>query len=337
MKKAAAYIGFAWAASACVCGGQVVTTGLLAGFDANLDTNPNNGWNYTGSMGPGTLPLSLNNSGAMTREQDPNGQWYFSHSSDDKFFIGNVVTPRTISDYTMEYWIRQTGQNSENHISGARDIPGNEFISLQGNGGAVTMWFSHRDFDGTPDGSNRSTESGFFSWPLNGWQQFVITYIDASSQGAGNGMLAFYVNNSLIFQATNHLPFHNNQSLIRVLALLGNVEGEAARTMVGDMAVFRMYDQALTPAEIEQNFNATGFGLGLVSPPLPPPAIAAVALTDPVALRFTGDLGQIYELHGSDDGTTFTGTGALVRGAGAEQVVFDPSGSQKAAYRMIRQ
>lgn len=72
---------------------------------------------------------------------------------------------------------------------------------------------------------------------------------------------------------------------------------------------------------------ATGPGVGLIEA-VPPLGIAAVSLTDSVAHVFTGEPGDMYELHGSSDGTNFTATGAMVRGDGGQQSAFDPTGTR---------
>jgi hypothetical protein len=170
---------------------------------------------------------------------------------------------------------------------------------------------------------------------------------DWESTGAsvrGDGIMRGYYssasgfNGMHVFESTIE-PVNNDglsASSLGYAALFGQNVTETERGMVGDLAVVRFYRRALAPEEIEKNFNATGPGLGVVAA-TPLPDIAAVSALNSVGLRFTGEAGALYELHGSNDGTTFTPTGARVRGTGGEQYAFDPDGMQKAAYQMIAQ
>jgi len=336
MKRMILGSGIAWAVSACLCAGQVVTTDLLIAFDANDDTDPNNGWDYTGAMGPGTLSNG-GQSGPLSRVQDPNGQFFFrKDSATDHMFQSQTANTTTIGDWSAEIWIRRTGANSENHVfrvseTGFPDPNApNQFLNSSAPG-LPDLSLDHR----APSSStgDRTTNIGVHIWGTDSWEQWVFTYSDGP-----NGTLTMYVNNTLTFSEITQNPVNNNSRTINTVALFGiRRDGESNRGMIGDIAVFRFYGKVLTTGEVDQNFNATGAGLGLIMAPLPPPGIAAVAVADQVGHRFTGEEGVLYELHGSDDGTNFTATGAMVRGTGAEQDAFDPSGTQKAAYQLVPQ
>ena len=81
--------------------------------------------------------------------------------------------------------------------------------------------------------------------------------------------------------------------------------------------------------------DADKYGLG-DSPPSPP-EIAGATLTDQLGFVFTGEVtGLIYELECSDNETNYVKTGALVRGNGAEQILYDPRGTPtQAFYRIV--
>ncbi len=329
-------IGVAWVVTACICPAQVVTTDLLASFDANDDTDPNDGWNYTGAMGPGTLSNG-GQSGPLSRMQDPNGQFFFrKDSATDHMFQGKTANTTTLSDWSAEIWIRRNAANSENHIfrvseTGFPDPNApNQFVNSSAPG-LPDLTFDHRA-PGSSSG-HRTTNNDIHTWGTDQWEQWVFTYSDGP-----NGTLTMYLNNTLVFSNSSQNPINNNTSTIDTIALFGiRRDSESTRGMIGDIAVFRFYGKVLAAGEVDQNFNATGGGLGLIAAPLPAPGIAAANVTSQVGHQFTGDAGTLYELHGSDDGTSFTATGALTRGTGSEQVVFDPSGVQKAAYKMVPQ
>ena len=321
----------------------VVADGLLLAFDANNDTSANDGWSYTGVMS-GSLPAA-GGGAAPTRHADPNGQFYFHHDAGDRVFLGNLTSSTGYGSWSSEYWVRRTGLNSENHLSAwwANSSSGNpSLISHSGSGQANPtdeIDLDHRD--GNNERSNITGQNAI-AWPPNEWAQIVVTYIDATGVGTDDGIMRAYYSNASGFSATpvfesftervdNDGP---NASALGYAGLFGQNITETNRGMVGDLAVVRFYDHALTPAEIDQNFTATGPGFGL-APPVSPPSITAATVTDQVAYRFTGEFDVIYELRGSDNGTTFTPTGAMVRGAGAEQYVFDPSGTQKSAYQLV--
>ena len=323
---------------------QAVSNGLLLAFDANDDNNAINGWSYTGVMS-GSLPVA-GGSAAPTHHTDPNGQSYFHHDAGDGVFLGNLTSSVGYGSWSTEYWVRRTGLNSENHLSRwlASPSSGNpSFIAHSGSGQLNPT--DEIDLDHRDGNNQRSNIAGrnAIPWPPNEWAQIVVTYIDATGVGTDDGIMRAYYSNSSRFNGTpvfesftervdNDGP---NASALGYAGLFSQNITETERGMVGDLAGVRFYDHALTPAEVKQNFNATGPGLGLAPPPPPPPGFAAATVTDQVAYRFTGEVGVLYELHGTDDGSHFTATGAMVRGTGAEQDAFDPSGTQRAAYRLV--
>ena len=336
MNKVIAAFGIVWAVSGIPCFGEVVTDALLFEADANNDPDPNDGWDYTGAMadGPASLSVDLTLGGALERLVEGT-QAYFHRTADDRFFLGTLENSASVSDWTVEVWVRKdvTGDASlpEDQVFNVRDASFTEFISISGSGHAAPIDepdFDHRDFNG---GGARSQIDNAFTWPDDVWQQWVATYRD-SDPGQDNGVLTIYLNGAQVAQDSNQKPTHAGSSTFDTMGLFVITSAEWNRGLSGDLAVIRFYGKALSAEDVARNFNATGMGLGLVAPA---PGIASVTVTDPVAHRFTGESGVVYELHGSIDGTNFTATGAMVRGTGGEQDVYDPSGVQKAAYRLV--
>ena len=341
LKTVLSTLGIVWSASVLSCSGQVVTNALLFEADANNDPDPNDGWDYTGAManGPATLSVNLTLGGQLERRVDGT-QAYFHRTNDDRFFNGGLENNMSVSDWSVEIWVRKdlTGDAGlpEDQVFNIRDSSFTEFITISGSSYAAPIDepdFDHRDFNG--DGA-RSQIANAFSWPDDVWQQWVATYRD-SNPGQDDGILTIYVNGVLVAQDSNQKPAHAGSSTFDTMGLFVSTPGEWRRGLSGDLAVVRVYGKDLSAAEVGQNFIATGTGLGLAAP-LAPPAIAAVRrVTGQTAHCFTGEIAVLYELHGSDDGTNFTATGAMVQGSGGEQLVFDPGATQRAAYLLIPQ
>jgi hypothetical protein len=324
---------------------HVVSGGLLLSFDANDDNNANDGWSYTGFTS-GSLPTA-GAGAAPTHHTDPNGQSYFHHDANDRVFLGDLASSTGYGSWTIEYWTRRTGLNSENHVAMWRANPssGNpSFISHAAK--SISIPSDGIDLDHQDGANQRSMTNGLDAvpWPTGEWAQIVVTYEDETGVATDNGIMRAFHSNSSGFNATPVFesltePVNNDgpgASSLSYVGLFGQNTTETDRGMVGDLAVVRFYDHVLTTDDMEQNFKATGPGLGLIAA-APPLGIAAVSPTDSMAHVFTGEPGETYELHGSSDGTNFTATGAMVRGDGGQQSAFDPAGTQQAAYQMIRQ
>jgi hypothetical protein len=178
--------------------------------------------------------------------------------------------------------------------------------------------------------------------PVGEWRQLTITYQDATGADTSDGVMNVYTNgNQAPFLTFPDQPVWMAEppgaDLSHVVAFCIAAAWEPERGFNGDIAMIRIYNAELTPAQVEQNFNtyADLYGLGAGGETLP--GAVAYTVTDQQGFLFSSDPDWLYELEGSDDGVNFTFTGAIVRGDGSDRVMFDPRGGPlQAHYQIIR-
>ena len=312
---------------------------LLFEVDANTDSDPTDGWSYTGTMGPGVLPVSASGSGDVVRSTQAT-QAYFSRSMGGKAFTGDTTNTATISNWSIEIWLRRTGLELENQVLNFRDSSFNAFISISGNSQSapVDPDFDHRDFNGV---DARSKVLDAFPWPEGVWQQWVVTYQD-STGGPDTGLMSIYLNGAPVDvfpQDTNQKPFHQNLSTLGTAALFIVADPGDFKGMVGDLAIVRLYDNILTPGEISASFSTTSAALGF----LPPQDVTFtnVNLVDTIGMQFLSENLTEYTLQFTTDLVSSSNwmNAATVIGTGTNLFFFDPTESTGSstgkAYRIL--
>ncbi len=281
----------------------VASSGLLFEVDANNDSDPSDGWDYTSNVASdGTLPL-LNSPwghlgapvGVPTRAVHPGGQAYFSHDGNNNVYAG-PVGPKNITSWTYELWFERLGDGiAEGHLASFRldtdpnGFTGNAFnISGFGAGGADPGILDFDTYDRAGyNGGSREKHADAVPAPLNEWQQIVVTYQDATGEGLDNGILSAYINGSStpVFQHSNAkqcMSCHGTADLGQVQ--IWNINGgETRRTPPSNIAINRIYNRVLTPQEIAMNFNDAAAGLGIPEPSTI--ALLGIGLTGLMASR----------------------------------------------------
>ena len=146
--------------------------------------------------------------------------WYrFTSSETNVFNNGGLFTQGADGD-----WNTSVGSN-KGLILGANQI-------VYKTSGGTTIWTAYTS---TPSQNN--------------WHQFVFTF------NAGTGNVLIDGGTSTIYSATNFQSSYSNTNGLYGVGLAdktSNYRGE----MIGDIAIFRVYNATLTSSEISQNFNA---------------------------------------------------------------------------------
>ena len=243
---------------------------LLFEADANNDLDPNDGWDYTGTMadGPATLAVNTTLIGALERFTQGT-QAYFHRTADDRFFNGTLEVSASVADWSLELWVRKdvTGEAGvpEDQVFNIRDASFTEFITVSGQGSAAPIDepdFDHRDFNG---GGARSQLNNAFTWPDDTWQQWVATYQD-SEAGLDNGVLTIFVDGVQVAQNSSQKPRNEGLTTFDTMGLFVVVPDDWNRGLSGDLAIVRFYDNILTQGEIDTSFATTALALGIPEP-----------------------------------------------------------------------
>ena len=228
---------------------QAVTSGLMYYIDAG------NAASYSGS---GT---SINNiagtaPGAATIVNGPT----FTSSGTGSYFTFNgstnvIYTPNLISlfnspvneNVTLETWVRTS---SDNGVA----------VSEQGNSPISTGWH-----DSQVEIVSGSLHVRVWTMPVepnltvgsvtrNQWQQYVMTYDSATSTLRG------YINGSTTTSQTGVVRLSpqegNAPQLYYTLMYQDSTSLGDGSSLAGDWSVFKVYNRALSAAEVTQNFNA---------------------------------------------------------------------------------
>ena len=341
---------FAWTVAlltlfAAAAPAQVTTNNLVFEANANDDNDGSDGWDYTqpavgGAIG--LLPVSSAN--APTHGVTLNGGGFFNSDGASRHFAGSV-TPVKVLDFSYELWLRRRGANttSEQQIGSFRKLQGfggDNFLSFAMNSGnpqGVDDQLADVDFK--DETGVRAGNLDQIPIPIDKWMQVVITYSDVTAPGLADGIMNVYTNGNpapvASFGNNVHMGGGDGADMEWVETHVIN-SAESDKSWPGDIAIVRIYNAVLTPAEVTQNFQADGGKYGLIGSTASPPELESTRVTDAVGFVFTADVpGLLYELECSDDGVNFIQTGAIVRGTGAKQILFDPRGTPTQAFYRI--
>ncbi len=331
---------------------QVVTDDLIFEANANNDFNGSDGWDFTQPSIGATGTLVVTSLVAPLHNATLGGGGYFSAEpqyaggSGPQQHFGGAISPANITDFTYEIWLRRRGDNSEGQIASFRktiNFVGNNFHLAMTTGGPPPGGQDDQllDIDFRDRAGIREGNFDTIPLPMGEWRQMAITYQDVSATNAQDGVMNIYINGNqtpVWTETTNNVFLGGGGTADLAYVTTHTInDSEGDRGFLGDIAIIRIYTDVLTPEEVAQNFQADADKYGLGDSPPSPPEIAGATLTDQLGFVFTGEVtGLIYELECSDNGTNYVKTGALVRGNGAEQILYDPRGTPtQAFYRIV--
>ena len=231
---------------AAFAGPRIVTDGLIMHLDAaDLNSYPGSGstwYDLSGNNRTATLfntpTFNSSNSGSLT----------FSTASLNYATASNIGS---ISNWTAECWVKfnSTTTNQVAMVIGNQFNGSNAINFTIGTNGAPTSWNIQAGFF---DGAWRNTTG--FAPVVGTWYQIVGTYdgttIRQYVNGAANG-------GTLTYSGT---PTSGGE--IRMMRRWDDIVS-TGNLFNGNLAIARLYNRALTAAEILQNYNAQKGRFGL--------------------------------------------------------------------------
>jgi hypothetical protein len=334
--------------AATISWGQVITSDLVLYLDANVDTDGSDGWDFTQPAVPGgggTLPL-ISPANVPTNMVETEGGRYFRTLGPSEAFGGNVSTTAVYSS-TFEIWLRVNGtqfmgSNFDNAVCAWRkneNFSENNCSINMAPGDQRDIDFDFRDHSEVRSTLNDRAELGF-----GDWHQVVFTYKDAFNAISDDGVLSTYLNGdptpvnvvsnlSQYHQGFGVAPDHSELSYASAFMVAA---GEANRNLNGDIAIIRLYDTDLTPAQITQNFDAQKDLYPFAGPPVP---LAPTNQTDLVEIQLETVNGVIYGLERSADVTapsnTWESTDSFIRGNGATMRMYDKTDASNPGFNRV--
>ena len=241
----------------CRVGPNIVEDGLVLHLDAR---------NIKSYFGTGTIwyDTSGNNNHATLLDVGGNvsfsSEGFFQHSVIDYF--GAIDSSSTATTDKGGYW---TIPHSESlNPNNTQNWSISSFINIQGdqsvNGGG---WYCKRElgvnFEMYGTGIRANAGDGWSQMYYNtqAYQNQFALYTAVFTQTAGvygtdPGKIEFYINGNLVFTDVSFTPTIDSGQTVR----LCRRDGHYQHFFKGQIVNFNVYDKALTPQEVKQNFNA---------------------------------------------------------------------------------
>jgi hypothetical protein len=232
-------------------GPEIVEDGLVLALDAaNPKSYPGSGTTWTDLSGNG-------NTGTLT-----NGPTYSSANGGSIVFDGvddGVNLPNKSDFYLIPNqnqtncgWFNTNNTNTSTIIYDARNSVGSTvgyFIGVQ-SGGLLRAWFYYTFNDASSLQINTAISAGI-------WYHYAVVF-------DRNGLMSLYLN-GILKSSVNISSFSANDYSINTNPTIGikSYSGSGISPFSGNIAQVSIYNRALTPQEIQQNFNATRSRYGI--------------------------------------------------------------------------
>lgn len=209
---------------------RIITDGLVLCLDAaNSKSYPGSGTTWTDLSGNGNTGTLVNG----PTYSSANGGTLVFDGSDEYITVSNVQ-PNT-NDFTISVWVYKNNNTSNNYVW--------DFGSNGGTlaAGTSVSGYGFRYYNVTLGTGNMYTQGPIPD--INKWYEVSIT--------RNSGTTTMYVNGQLITSSSGDT--HNISS---TTLNIGRYGGGTGYEHDGRMSNFKIYNRALTAAEISQNFNA---------------------------------------------------------------------------------
>lgn len=223
---------------------NIATSNLVLWYDPSFATS------YPGSGSTITNLANTSLSGTMSNITYTNPYFAYNGSSSQVTIADNPLLEPDSGDWTMEAWVYQSSAAGSQTILGKFD-PG---------GLSADISYAIRLINGNvrADFSNGTTSisTANYALPLNTWTQLVYVF-----NNVANNNIITYVNG--VQQSTTTHSFASILNTSANLYLGSYNGGEYAQWFNGRIGVTRLYNAALTGAQVLQNFNAdrTKYGI----------------------------------------------------------------------------
>jgi hypothetical protein len=230
---------------------SIVTSGLVLCLDAaNPKSYPGSGTTWTDLSG-----LSNNGTLVNTPTYDASGYFIFDHAQFENVNFSSSSSLQFLNrlPYTLEAWIYPTRNPGANNWTGIFDREDTSIgsrdgynIFFLGSAGTDTFFATERFVAGSAVAPSVTLNQ---SVSVNNWSHIVATY-DGTT-------LSLYRNGSLVGTPATSTGNITNTSKTLTIGLRGG------QYFGGRISSAKIYNRALTPSEIQQNFNALKSRFGL--------------------------------------------------------------------------
>ena len=216
---------------------SIVTDGLVLCLDAgNPKSYPGSGTTWTDLSGNGNNGTLVNGVGYV----GTNGGSLSFDGVDDYATVSNVQ-PNT-NDFTISVWVYKNNNTSNDYV-----------WDFGANGGTLasgtSVGYGFRYYNSTLGGGSNMYTQGTIP-NINEWYEVTIT--------RNNGTSSMYVNGAFVTSASGDTHNISSSTLY-----IGRYGGGTGYEHDGRMSNFKIYNKALTAAEVLQNYNATKGRFGL--------------------------------------------------------------------------
>ena len=223
-------------------GPNIVTDGLVFAVDAG-STRSYPGSGTTGTDLISSESITLNNGVGFST--DKGGTWTFDGSDDyiQTSFGQNIVS----TGFSVNFWFNVTGNATCFFMQMYVSADVNTVFRVERNSiGANSIEFGH-----SPNGSGGMSELTSTNFPNDVWQSCTIAYNGSTKYIYRNGVLDTSVSSSDVYFYTG--------AILRIAAR----QDGTLLPINGKMPSVKVYNKALSAAEILQNYNAQKSRFGL--------------------------------------------------------------------------
>ena len=217
-------------------GPDIVDDGLVFAVDAG-STRSYPGSGTTGTDLISSESITLNNGVGFST--DKGGTWTFDGSDDyiQTSFGQNIVS----TGFSVNFWFNVTGNTTQFFMQMFVTADVNTVFRIERNGGGGT---SSVEFGHSPNGSGGMSELNSNNFPNDIWHSCTIVYNGSTKYIYKNGAVDTSVSASDVYFYTG--------AILRIAAR----QDGTLLPINGKMPSVKVYNKALSAAEIQQNYNA---------------------------------------------------------------------------------
>ena len=222
-----------------------VTTNIVLYYD------PSNPLSYSGS---GTVlnDLSGNNlTGTLSATTFTDPYFTYNGTNSTTYTTDNSLLEPSSGDFTVEIWVNQSVFSGSSRVLIGKTDTG----LASGWGYGIRTNPAGATYFEVGNGTTSLTSPSYTA-TTNTWYQIVGVWTNIASNS-----IALYVNGTS--QGSNSHSFTSVKNTTSPLYIGSFNGGQFPQWLDGDVGIVRIYDSALTPSEITQNFNADKSKYGL--------------------------------------------------------------------------
>lgn len=227
---------------------SVVLSNLVLYFDpSNPSSYPGSGTTITDLSGNGR-------NGTMSNISFTSPYFTYNGSSSQILIADNTLLEPGSGDWTMEVWVNQSV--SGNDVVLGKFDPGGQALDVSYSIRTSSTTYYAQLGSGTGSGGTLYVNSTNHVGTLNTWYQIVYVFTNIAAN-----TLQTFVNGNSIGSVNHSLASILNTSANLYIGSYNN--GEYVQWFDGKIGITRLYNKALTPSEVLQNYDADKSKYGL--------------------------------------------------------------------------